>query len=64
MIYSKRRKSVGGGRRKHSNRMSYMSKRTKSSVIRIKQMGGAADYIFTTTRWHADNLLKELNDNQ
>lgn len=39
MIYSKRRKSVGGGRRKRSNRMSYMSKRTKSSVIRIKQMG-------------------------
>ena len=42
MIYSKRRKNLGGGRRKRSNRKSYMSKRTKRTTLtRIKQRGGS-----------------------
>ena len=41
MIYSKRRKNMGGGRRKRSGRKSYMSKRTKRTTLtRIKQRGG------------------------
>jgi hypothetical protein len=42
MLYSKRRKNLGGGRRKRSNRKSYMSKRTKRTTLtRIKQRGGS-----------------------
>ena len=42
MLYSKCRKSMGGGRRKCSNRTSYRSKRTKRSTLtRIKQRGGS-----------------------
>ena len=41
MLYSKRRKNLGGGRRKQSNRKSYRSKRTKRiTLTRIKQRGG------------------------
>jgi hypothetical protein len=42
MIYSKRRKNMGGGRRKRSNRKSYRSKLTKRTTLsRIKQRGGS-----------------------
>ncbi len=63
MLYSKRRKNLGGGRRKRSNRKSYMSKRT--TLTRIKQRGGSfTEYTFITTQLHKENLLKILNDNK
>jgi len=43
MLYSKRRKNLGGGRRKRSNRKSYRSKRT--TLTRIKQRGGVNLYL-------------------
>jgi arsenate reductase-like glutaredoxin family protein len=66
MIYSKRRKSVGDGRRKQSNRKSYRSKRTKRTTLtRIKQHGGSfTEYTFITTQLHKETLLKILNDNK
>jgi hypothetical protein len=46
MLYSKRRKNLGGGgRRKRSNRRSYGLKHINSVLTRIKQKGGGT-YIF------------------
>ena len=56
MLYSKRRKNLGGGAKKRSKRKSYGLKHINSALTRIKQKGGGT-YIFKSSSSKTINEL-------